>query len=1343
MDANVKTTTHPIAPEDWWWLAEELEARHPSLQTRPELDGLLALMNDNLGMADVTGSTKLRLKWRCSFSTKHASDLRVVLTPTAEEQLLSWRVTDTKVVLLVEEQGSVATFDLGNLQLERIWEAFKSGVLAFVARHKDALRITQTKGEWVEFDKLSNPMRCTVTVLNSLVDVLPVLCTDDLEHWIPKRQCSPSGSNVVRLPKIPVHCKTTYMIGALEHVVKVVHRSNVPRYLLEAVVREVLNGHCISHACSVADISFELVWGSCLQYLSQIAEESGNELFAQLDEDDKQGLRLVLQRYATCDSALVSVLRQAPEKSSTNSSSSCTCTAQESASPLSSPPAGFLSAVITTPCAAENTEHSRQELIRIDRRVKVSFVGDSLSGKTTLITRLISPQTIGFPRQTTWIQRQFWHPPQAPEMTFDLWDFPGQAEHYATHNLFLSDWRSVYVLVCNISRLNWESRLQYWVSFLRCKSSFVVDQYRPQDGGEPPTFTVLVIGTHFDRITAPHDNQLKHGLQLFVDDLTERHEFIQFVNVGPFDLLAENLQLHDFITCLVSCCEAMPLFPAPSIEFLERTLTQLEDLKAPGKPLITSFGSLRTTAMRQLSDQQAIETLKMLHSLGEVVWMPPLSSQPDLEEHSPVVLSFNWLLEKIGDMFEDRTKHDFALGVSPAELAWVWGGISLAEANGLLEVLKRMLLCHEVGSRKYLFPLLLPKSNHSDTQKVISEAGLVECVWLRSEGDIPPLPPGAFGMIQVRFSELRQQKSNNPWKDVELKNYLHETIIRVNTLPHLVVSFHNPSLTLDPFSDFSAVTTSIKGAMDSMISVMRVGQGRSTVGLELWDSVITVIKQMIEGCSKYSPVKVKEEVPCLACIRDRCARGAVVSVCRIFSKDELNFSDEHSKFTCATTGMPVPMWSLIDRVSPSPSCESSLSDPPPILPSSITVEEQTSATEENGELWDLSQTLMAPEHTSACIQSEVESLKRLVSTKLSDANFLNLGLHWDCALQVLGDGFLCIPPSKVDAVIIATPSIAGCKMHVNVDNNCCTFAGLSKPTNTSRFILGEKSLCKAWTVFCDAVKEFAETFAATLRVRVDSPDSNDPVPQISHTLNVNSRPLRLSLAFQAIPDILIFLCQRTNPVDGSKTYTPYPYHPPNGTSLLPPQGRQLVCVIKYLTDVILQVDTPPGFFESIVLQEFTAKGWLSGGAVTQSSITFILFINVWRGCWNRILGVAASPAQALELISPLGKSKLLDYARQFAPLADESLLKDKLQELLRSKISPPEQVRNPLLSDWLSQIGLAQYLADFQSNGYHDIQSILVITEADLREIGVSALAHRKKFVLEANVLRSSTRLTE
>ena len=70
-------------------------------------------------------------------------------------------------------------------------------------------------------------------------------------------------------------------------------------------------------------------------------------------------------------------------------------------------------------------------------------------------------------------------------------------------------------------------------------------------------------------------------------------------------------------------------------------------------------------------------------------------------------------------------------------------------------------------------------------------------------------------------------------------------------------------------------------------------------------------------------------------------------------------------------------------------------------------------------------------------------------------------------------------------------------------------------------------------------------------------------------------------------------------------------------------------------------------------------------------------------------------------------------------------------------------MRNPLLSDWLSQIGLAQYLADFQSNGYHDIQSILVITEADLREIGVSALAHRKKFVLEANVLRSSTRLTE
>jgi len=247
---------------------------------------------------------------------------------------------------------------------------------------------------------------------------------------------------------------------------------------------------------------------------------------------------------------------------------------------------------------------------RLDR-FKVALVGDGAAGKTSLKIRLInsslsssSSSSSSTPtRRTTSIQRHGWHPRRPSdvpsssskriddlssssssttrssltEWQFDVWDFPGQAQHYATHNLFLSDWQCVFVIVCDVSLSNWESRLEYWMSFLRCKSSLVIDRYHPHhfdhssssssstinhnnhhqserdhqqsitndDDDNRVVFTAILIGTHIDQVgprssssTNISQQRMSHRFSTKIQELERRqeHRHIKIINGGLLDL---------------------------------------------------------------------------------------------------------------------------------------------------------------------------------------------------------------------------------------------------------------------------------------------------------------------------------------------------------------------------------------------------------------------------------------------------------------------------------------------------------------------------------------------------------------------------------------------------------------------------------------------------------------------------------------------------------------------------------------------------------------------------------------------------------------------------------------
>jgi len=62
------------------------------------------------------------------------------------------------------------------------------------------------------------------------------------------------------------------------------------------------------------------------------------------------------------------------------------------------------------------------------------------------------------------------------------------------------------------------------------------------------------------------------------------------------------------------------------------------------------------------------------------------------------------------------------------------------------------------------------------------------------------------------------------------------------------------------------------------------------------------------------------------------------------------------------------------------------------------------------------------------------------------------------------------------------------------------------------------------------------------------------------------------------------------------------------------------------------------------------------------------------------------------------------------------------------------------LSRWLSDLGLAQYLETFKSNGFedHDIEIVSSLTHELLKEMGITMVAHRIKILNAAAILKPS-----
>ena len=119
-------------------------------------------------------------------------------------------------------------------------------------------------------------------------------------------------------------------------------------------------------------------------------------------------------------------------------------------------------------------------------RMKLMVVGHANRGKSTLVARLEGKEH-GHESVVGLHIREWCYRPSAGRRTFyfDIWDFGGQEEYYATHQCFLSQ-NSMYLVLFNLThRDKGVEEVRFWLNDLAYRA---------------PQSCVIIVGTHLDEI---------------------------------------------------------------------------------------------------------------------------------------------------------------------------------------------------------------------------------------------------------------------------------------------------------------------------------------------------------------------------------------------------------------------------------------------------------------------------------------------------------------------------------------------------------------------------------------------------------------------------------------------------------------------------------------------------------------------------------------------------------------------------------------------------------------------------------------------------------------------------
>jgi len=563
------------------------------------------------------------------------------------------------------------------------------------------------------------------------------------------------------------------------------------------------------------------------------------------------------------------------------------------------------------------------------------------------------------------------------------------------------------------------------------------------------------------------------------------------------------------------------------------------------------------------------------------------------------------------------------------------------------------------------------------------------------------------------------------WREVELSMYLNEVHMFLNGELVMIASFHNPSLTVDR-DPLHINTTSRTGPLDSMINVMFISnsnidlphqhqEATTTRSIKKYRqvvrSVIDSIDQALIDCQSQSSYRsssssnknkksnnkmkmIEEEIPCIECVRSQWSSSSRISVCKIFLLEEASLAEERYYF-CFRTNNRVQVKSLIgidisSSAIPPPidySTIISLSTTSTILSTRILtkvgasteITDRDTVPAENDELWQASRHLQSStSRVKSLFHTHFSGLASAISTKMNKTK-LAPGLSWRCELRMTGD--IAHDTSTSDSIGSIDLDIVIEMIPHHQQPSSITLCG-----TTSRCLLsiesappielGNSQLSKIWSAFLSAIKEFAKMYCNILHLqRMTGSNELVGVDEINDISNSNPSMMRCKLlvtldrvlspvnviaSFRTATLQLILLRQLNNK---NENIVKWFIDIENRTVASTREEARLLMVAMAATSRRqFSANIRSSLFESIVIEVFDDLG------IEQSKPLLLIFIDVWRRCWNRIqsmrpissIGTSLEEGGDLfESINEQDKRRLLDCARHFVSLNDgEQLLID-------------------------------------------------------------------------------------
>ncbi len=389
---------------------------------------------------------------------------------------------------------------------------------------------------------------------------------------------------------------------------------------------------------------------------------------------------------------------------------------------------------------------------------KIILLGQSKTGKTSVIKRLVYDQFTLNESSTDGINIEKWHidfcsaatiDPQPRELAcFNIWDFGGQENLHTAHQIFLTE-RSLYLLVIDNNASEEQNRIEYWLKLI---SSFAKDA------------SILIIGNKKDQAS----------LDTNYDKYQNKYQNIKgIVPVSCQDASGIPELRQHILQELANLCHAQTAFLPDWLA----VKTNLENLNKGYITYAEYCQICKNCNVVVASEQQTL--VELLHDLGVILNFhqnQPLSQAP--------VMNTGWIMHGIYKILNDHFLVSECKGILAERM--LTRILTTFQSNKreftytpakhrfVLETMMKLELCCELTDRRsFLIPDLLPKEE-------LPEAHLDQ--WqgaLQFQYRYSTFPHSIVSRLMVRCSELID--SNFYWRyGVILKSSNNRALIKSN-----------------------------------------------------------------------------------------------------------------------------------------------------------------------------------------------------------------------------------------------------------------------------------------------------------------------------------------------------------------------------------------------------------------------------------------------------------------------------------------------------------------------------------------------------------------------------------